>query len=44
MLRVNFNIAIVEMVPSHKKNGSIEHTANVSTLQLLNDINVSIRI
>lgn len=45
MLRVNFTIAIVDMVPNYKQNGSIEQTANVSTLQPLSDINaVSIGI
>jgi len=40
MLRVNFTIAIVDMVPSHKQNVSIEQAANFSTSPL-NDTNVS---
>lgn len=40
MLRVNFNIAIVDMVSNHKKNDSMEQAANFSTLPL-NDTNVS---
>jgi len=41
MLRVNFTIAIVDMVPNHKQNNTIEQGANFSTLSL-NDTNVSI--
>lgn len=42
MLRVNFTIAIVDMVPNHQKqNISIEQPANLSILQPFNDTNVS---
>jgi len=40
MLRVNFTIAIVDMVPNHKQNVSIEHATNFSTSPL-NDTKVS---
>jgi len=40
MLRVNFTIAIVDMVPNHKHNVSIEQATNFSTVTL-NDTNVS---
>lgn len=41
MLRVNFTIAIVDMVPTHKHNNvSIEQATNFSTSPL-NDTNVS---
>lgn len=40
MLRVNFTIAIVDMVPNHKQNVSIEQATNFST-STLNDTNVS---
>jgi len=40
MLRVNFTIAIVDMVPNHKQNVSIEPATNFSTSPL-NDTNVS---
>jgi len=40
MLRVNFTIAIVDMVPNHKQNVSIEQAANFSTSPL-NETNVS---
>jgi len=40
MLRVNFTIAIVDMVPNHKQNASIEQATNFST-STLNDTNVS---
>lgn len=41
MLRVNFSIAIVDMVSNHEKNVSTGPTANFSTLTL-NDTNVSV--
>jgi len=40
MLRVNFTIAIVDMVPNHKQNVSIEQATNFS-ISPLNDTNVS---
>lgn len=40
MLRVNFTIAIVDMVPTHKHNVSIEQATNFSTTPS-NDTNVS---
>lgn len=42
MLRVNFTIAIVDMVPNFKRNASIEQPANLSSL-FSNDTNVSIK-
>lgn len=42
MLRVNFTIAIVDMVPSHKQNNSTaEQLANSSTIHLNDTSNVS---
>lgn len=40
MLRVNFTIAIVDMVPNRKNNGSIENATDFST-SLSNDTDVS---
>jgi len=41
MLRVNFTIAIVDMVPNHKQNVSIEQATNFSTSPL-NDTNATV--
>jgi len=41
MLRVNFTIAIVDMVPNSKQNTSLEEIVNAST-SFSNDTNVSI--
>jgi len=41
MLRVNFTIAIVDMVPNSKQNATLEQVANVST-SFSNDTNVSL--
>lgn len=43
MLRVNFTIAIVDMVPNIKRNASIEQTTNFSS-SFSNDTNVSVKI
>jgi len=41
MLRVNFTIAIVDMVPNNKQNVTLEQVTNVST-SFSNDTNVSL--
>lgn len=42
MFRVNFTIAIVDMVPNHKLNVSMNSNANFSTLSFKDTNNVSI--